>query len=69
METPPFWMRVVVTVAGVCAASAAAGSLSSAMWKRRIDRSEIRQIGQRIQAITPDVERRDHEVEELTTGS
>ena len=66
MRSKYFWIRAVGITIAVCAVTAAIGSLAERLIRRGIDDSKVGQISRGIEAVTPDIERRDREVEELT---
>jgi hypothetical protein len=61
-----FLIRATAITIGVCAATAAIGSMASAMWHGQYKGSQIGRISREIKAATPDIERRDKEIEELS---
>jgi hypothetical protein len=61
-----FLVRATAITIGMCAAIAAVGSIASTMWRGQFEGTPIGRIGRGINAITPDIERRDKEVEELS---
>jgi hypothetical protein len=65
-EGARFLVRAIAITIGVCAATAAVGSLASSMWRAKIEGSQGGRISRDMRAITPDVERRNKEAEELT---
>jgi hypothetical protein len=65
-EDVRFLVRASAITIGVCAASAAIGSMASTMWRRQYEGSQIGGISRGIRSFTPDIERRDKEVEELS---
>ena len=66
MRPQYFWIRALATTIAVCAAAAVFGSLADKLFHRGIENSKVGEISRRIDAMTPDIERRDKEVEELT---
>jgi hypothetical protein len=66
MRPPHFWIRAIAITVAVCAATAVVGSMANSLLRRGIENSQVGRISRGIRAITPDVERRDKEVEELT---
>jgi hypothetical protein len=65
MRPQYFWIRAIAITAAVCAVTAAVGSVANKLLSRGIENSRVGQISRRIDAITPEVERRDKEVKEL----
>jgi hypothetical protein len=63
---PWFAIRAIATAVAVCAVTAAAGSAILGWIKQQEPSSDLGRIERGIKAITPDVQRRDQEVEELT---
>lgn len=66
MRPAYFWIRAVAITAAVSAATAAVGSMADKLFRRGIEKSWVGQISRGIEAITPEIEHRDNEVEELT---
>lgn len=66
MRPLTFWIRALATAIAVCAVTAVFGSLADKIFRRGIGRSKVGEISRGIDAITPGIERRDKEVEELS---
>jgi hypothetical protein len=66
MRPPWFAIRAVAIAIAVCVATAFAGSAIVGAIMRRGPRSQLGRIARGIKDMTPDIQRRDKEVEELT---
>ena len=66
MRPPYFLIRAIATTIAVCAVTTVFGSLANKLFRRGIENRKVRQISRGIDAMTPDIERRDKEVEELS---
>jgi uncharacterized membrane protein len=66
MRSPYFLIRPIATTIAVCAVTAVFGSLANKLFLRGIEHSKVGQISRGIDAMTPDIERRDKEVDELS---
>ena len=65
MRPPHFYLRAIGITIAVCAATAAIGALANKFLRRGIENSQVGRISRGIDAFTPDIQRRDKEVEEL----
>ena len=66
MPRPWMLIRNIAIIVAICLFTAAASSAFMDMFRRRMQTSKIGDIDRGIRAITPDIQRRDTEVEELT---
>lgn len=66
MRPPNFYVRAMAITIAVCAVVYWAGSLADKFIRHRIDNSLGGSISRGMDAFTPDVKRRDSEVEDLT---
>ena len=65
MRVPWFAIRAIATAVAVCAVTAFLGSAIVEFIVRRDAPSQLGRIGRGIEQFTPDVQRRDKEVDEL----
>jgi hypothetical protein len=66
MRVSPFAIRAIAITVAVGVLTGLVGSAVVSSIRHRIENSQIGRIDRAIKAITPDVERRDKEVEDLT---
>jgi hypothetical protein len=65
MRSPYFLIRAIAATIAVCAVTAVVGSWAAKLIRRGAENSDVGRISRGIEAITPEVERRDKEVKEL----
>jgi hypothetical protein len=66
MRTPWFTIRAVAVLVFGCTVTIVVASAALKSIRARINGGKVGEIARRVQIMTPDVDRRDKEVEELT---